>query len=251
MLGGAWAASTGASAKLWIKTNPRSNADPKPHRFFNITMYFRKQISNHDRRFGFFLFCTFFYANDCVFILLSGTYGLYLADYYFRCFVLWLCFNWSVSSAMLEEKVLLSSPPKMPVLVLTIMALSGVAGGKLIECFQGSTDFLAFFRFSYLDNIVLRSFDLTAGLFLVAMSEEIIFRKFALIVLRFHFSRNIHAILVSAIIFSFAHWGGGVWQVALTFLYGLLAMHAYLKIGRLWPLVLAHWLCNFLVFSTP
>lgn len=184
-------------------------------------------------------------------MLLSGNYGLYLADYYFRCFVLWLCFNWSVSSAMLEEKVLLSAPPKMPILVLTIMALSGVTGEKLIEYIQVSTDYLAFFRFSYLENIALRSFDLAVGLFLVALSEEIIFRKFALIVLRFHFSKNIHAILVSAIIFSFAHWGGGVWQVALTFVYGLLAMHAYLKIGRLMPLILAHWLCNFLVFSTP
>jgi membrane protease YdiL (CAAX protease family) len=96
----------------------------------------------------------------------------------------------------------------------------------------------------------LRWFDCLAGLALVAVSEELVFRA-ALpgLLARLGFS-PLAAWLASAGLFGLTHWSFGVGHVVLTALiggvFGLMAAYA----RSLWPVIVAHYLVNFVEFST-
>jgi len=106
-----------------------------------------------------------------------------------------------------------------------------------------------FFEFHKIPNPLLYWFDLTIGLFIVALSEELVFRKFL-----FHWLMRLKQpvwliVLISVLFFSLAHWGNGIAMLIYTFVIGIAYMFAYLKIKRLWPLIAAHWMENFIIFG--
>lgn len=84
---------------------------------------------------------------------------------------------------------------------------------------------------------------------LVALSEELVFRKFALNWLKSAQFSASACILISATAFALMHWGSGLNRIAATFVFGALAMAFYMRHTRLWPLVIAHYITNFIAFS--
>lgn len=95
----------------------------------------------------------------------------------------------------------------------------------------------------------LRLFDLTVGLILVAITEELVFRKYLRRLLEiFRFSRPA-VIWTSSILFGLIHWEAGTASVVNATFFGVLAMLAYYKTNQLWPCMLAHYIVNFVVFA--
>ena len=191
-----------------------------------------------------------FYLNDFGFIAADGGYGVYLVDYATRALVLAVLFLWA-----LPRDIVLARPdaPASPWIAIVSVALL-LALGRL--CYHGieapfatATGMGGLFRFPAIDDPTLMWLDLTLGLFVVALSEELVFRKLALRWLEDAGRTPLQIIALSALAFSLMHWGSGVPRLLYTFAVGLIYMAAYLRLRSLWPLIAAHWLENFIAFG--
>ncbi|HVO01036.1 MAG TPA: CPBP family intramembrane glutamic endopeptidase [Candidatus Cybelea sp.] len=94
----------------------------------------------------------------------------------------------------------------------------------------------------------LRLLDLTFGLALVAVHEELLFRRAMRIALS-GLGDGRTMILVSAALFGAYHWWRGIPTVFYAALFGLVAMLLYRRTGVLWPLVLLHYLTDLAYFA--
>jgi membrane protease YdiL (CAAX protease family) len=192
-----------------------------------------------------------FYLNDIAFILLNGTFGVYLVDYGTRNLVLALCFLWPTSRAIATERLVPEWGTVLAVLCVLVLPVFGRLAHHLLEVpFVYLTGLDGLFEFPLISDPTLYWFDLTVGLLAVALSEELVFRKFALRWLEEVGRTPIQIVVISALFFSLMHWGSGPGRLLYTFVVGVIYMAAYLRLRRLWPLVLAHWFENFAVFST-
>ena len=187
-----------------------------------------------------------FYLNDIGFIALNGTYGVYVVDYGTRALVLATCFLWPTSRALATERL---APEWRTALALLSVAALPVLGGAthhLVEVpFVAFTGISGLFTFHFIADPVLYWLDLMVGLFAVALSEELVFRKLALRWLERAGRTPIQIILLSALLFSLMHWGSGPGRLLYVFVVGLFYMAAYMRLRRLWPLILAHWIEDF------
>ena len=90
---------------------------------------------------------------------------------------------------------------------------------------------------------------ITFGLVLLALHEELIFRKLADRMLR-SFGWGFWGVtLASAVLFALFHWWRGPAGMIGAALYGLLAMACYRRTGSLWPIGFTHYLLNYLYFA--
>lgn len=207
-------------------------------------------VSSTQRRNAFLLLATPFFLNDIGFIALKGTYGVYLIDYVTRGIVLVGCLIWPLSRAIAREP--LKSHPRVEFMTLAVLVLPVV--GRLFYNFVEVPlinwfGWTGLFQFHHITDPTLYWLDLSLGLFVVALSEELIFRKFALSWLLSANKSKMQIVIISAGVFSLIHWGNGFGRLAYTFLFGLVYMAAYLKLKRLWPFVLAHWIEDFVAFQ--
>ena len=191
-----------------------------------------------------------FYVNDFAFIVLNGTYGVYLLDYGTRALVLAACFLWPISRAIATERLASQWGLVLAVLCATILPVLGRLNFHLLEVpFVNLTGVGGLFEFPFISDPRLYWFDLTVGLFAVALSEELVFRKLVLRWLEEAGRTPIQILVISALLFSLMHWGSGPGRLLHTFVFGLIYMAAYLRLRRLWPLVLAQWIVNFMAFG--
>lgn len=93
---------------------------------------------------------------------------------------------------------------------------------------------------------ILHFIDLTFGLMLVAIHEEIFFRRVARIVFR-PLGDGIGMVAASSMIFGLFHWWTGLPNMLLATAAGVFLMLLYRRAGALWPAVLAHYLIDFWV----
>ena len=191
-----------------------------------------------------------FYLNDFAFIVLNGTYGVYLVDYGIRALVLAVCFLWPISRAIATERLTSQWGMALAVLCVGVLPVSGRIAYHLLEVpFVNLTGLGGLFEFQFLSDPTLHWLDLTVGLFAVALSEELVFRKFAMRWLEQAGRTPIQILVIAALFFSLTHWGSGPGRMIYTFVSGLIYMAAYLRLRRLWPMVLAHWIENFMAFG--
>ena len=94
-----------------------------------------------------------------------------------------------------------------------------------------------------------RWMDLTLGLVLVGIIEEVIFRGCMRQFLSRYTDRPGLIILASAIAFGAIHWSAGLSAVFATSLVGAVFMALYLATGSLPAIMLAHFVINFIDFS--
>jgi uncharacterized protein len=91
--------------------------------------------------------------------------------------------------------------------------------------------------------------DLTLGLALVALCEELVFRGYLHAIFRQMAMPPVVIIVMSSTAFGLAHWCLGLPAVLITGLIGAVLMTAYMRTGSLYAMVLAHFLINFIDFS--
>jgi membrane protease YdiL (CAAX protease family) len=94
----------------------------------------------------------------------------------------------------------------------------------------------------------IKQFDLFVGMALVALSEELMSRRCAKHVLRAYLRHDGLVILVSALLFGAMHWSGGIAHVISATLIGGILMAVYLRVGALWPTVVAHYVIDVIAF---
>ena len=90
--------------------------------------------------------------------------------------------------------------------------------------------------------------DLSFGLMLVAVSEEIIFRSLFYDLFHKRLSTS-GLVLASACFFALIHWGMGADTVIGAFAWAVLAMGVFIRIRSVYPLILGHFLVNLVLFS--
>jgi membrane protease YdiL (CAAX protease family) len=90
--------------------------------------------------------------------------------------------------------------------------------------------------------------DLTVGLALVGLMEELIFRGLAAAVLE-RYLPPVGVVAVSALAFGLIHWSLGWHSVVVTGAIGAVFMVAYLRLRSILPLVVAHFVVNFIDFA--
>lgn len=97
-------------------------------------------------------------------------------------------------------------------------------------------------------NSPLFLFDLTAGLILVAISEEVVCRGLTISVLRSRLSTPM-LYVVSALVFSAMHWSLSTHTLVDAFVYGLIFVPATLATRTIWPAAIAHFFVNFVLYT--
>jgi CAAX protease family protein len=90
----------------------------------------------------------------------------------------------------------------------------------------------------------LHVFDLVFGLALVAVSEEIIFRRYLQKALHPYIGGGTFLVLATSILFGAYHWWAGLGKVLLATMIGSLLALMFRRSGALWPVGLAHYLVD-------
>ncbi len=190
------------------------------------------------------------FLNDFAYMATNGTYGVYLVDYGSRILVLGLCFLWPLSRAIAMERLEPGWGTGLALLCVAVIPALGRLSNYLLERpFVDLTGIGGLFSFPAIGDPALYWLDLSVGLFAVALSEELIFRKFALRWLESVGRTPLQIVVISAFVFALIHWGSGPGRVLYTFVAGMFYMTAYFHLRRLWPMVFAHWIENFLTFG--
>ena len=101
-----------------------------------------------------------------------------------------------------------------------------------------------------LGNHWFRWVDLTLDLALVGFLEETIFRGYMETVLRRLNCGTFLIVLISSVCFGLIHWSNGLHSVVATALFGAVYMGFYLKLRSTLPLIVAHYLVDFIAFSS-
>jgi len=96
---------------------------------------------------------------------------------------------------------------------------------------------------------LLFAIDMTIGLVLVAVSEELVFRKLARDAIRRISRFGIVAVVISALAFASIHISNGPGDTLQAFVIGIIFMSWYVRNGRLVPLIVAHYFFNLLIFT--
>lgn len=111
-------------------------------------------------------------------------------------------------------------------------------------------DNLNYLRFSSMPQITdvnVRAADLVFGLLLVAVSEELVFRR--LMFAMFGSKKFLSVTLLSALIFALVHLTSGIADTVNTFLSGVLLGSAFWLTRRVSVCIVAHYVINFKIFS--
>jgi membrane protease YdiL (CAAX protease family) len=107
----------------------------------------------------------------------------------------------------------------------------------------------ALFAFPQYANDTIRLLDLTVGMFLVGLSEELLFRRALIEMLLKQSWPRLAVVFGSAVPFACIHWYGGIGHVIYALPFGLFAALIYLQFRSLWMLVVIHAAADLFVFG--
>ena len=91
--------------------------------------------------------------------------------------------------------------------------------------------------------------DLTLGLLLVGIFEELIFRGYMHTFISRYTKSSFAIVVISAVAFGLIHWSLGLHDILITSAIGAVFMIAYLRIRSLPAIMLGHFMVNFIDFA--
>jgi membrane protease YdiL (CAAX protease family) len=98
-------------------------------------------------------------------------------------------------------------------------------------------------------NPVWNCIDLTFGLFMVGIFEELIFRGYMYTFISRYTRSSFAIVVISAVAFGLIHWSLGLHDILITSTIGAVFMIAYLRMRSLPAIMLAHFAVNFIDFA--
>lgn len=181
-----------------------------------------------------------FACNDIIYWILAGTNGLYFADYAFRLTI--LLFLWAGRHSLPPLPKKRGSDGLVGLLFFVLVVFSMLCEPVSVKLGSG----WELFRWHPIGNMYLWFFDLTVGLMLVAVVEELVSRRLAFAVLP---GPMWVRWIVSSLLFGLMHWSMGYGHMVETVLIGLAFGAAYWWTGSLKLVIMAHYAVNFLIFG--
>lgn len=193
-----------------------------------------------------------FYLNDYANIFIKDWRLWLLIDYTAVKIFPFLVVFWLIRSHKMQPfEFGLTFQPVIPfVTVFLIGALAGTFidqnGYMIMDRFPG---YAPLSGMPAIENPLFKWIDLTAGLLMVGIFEELVFRGY-LHTLLARYTRNAFIIIgISSAAFGFIHWSGGLHQVIVTSAIGAVFMTLYLRTHSLFAIMLAHFAVNFIDFA--
>ena len=135
-------------------------------------------------------------------------------------------------------------PLRQGLMWMLLLTLTGVlidqAGGRFFEKILPHTQLAVMPK---IGSPLVKTFDLTFGVALVAVSEEIVFRGYCYSALHGRMSPRL-LVPVSALLFGLIHWSTGLHAVISAALWGVLPMVAMIRTGSVVPAMIAHYVTD-------
>jgi hypothetical protein len=147
-----------------------------------------------------------------------------------------------------QTQKLLVTPGEAILWIIGLVTLNRLLGPVLVEFVNTAVPHTALSHYPASQGW-LKTFDLTAGITLVAFHEEIVFRRCARAVFSFGWGDGPTMIVLSSLLFAAYHWWSGFGNIVDNLVFGLYAMLMLQRIGALWPLVVSHFICDLIAFS--
>ena len=193
-----------------------------------------------------------YWFNDFGFIALAGDgpgWPVYLADYLSRVLGIGLLFAIPTLRGLAlagegRAPTLWLAPPLIGLAVGVSLLTDGYLFGALHDLAPG----WALFAYPDPGPRWLYLFDLTGGLVLVAVSEELLCRRVAVRVLERFGLPPVAVLLVSTTLFAAMHWSGGLGALGETFVLGAVLAGIYMWQRSLILVIVIHYLINLIVF---
>ena len=193
-----------------------------------------------------------FYLNDFANIYVKNWRWWLFIDYVGVKLFPFLVVLWLIQSKKMRASEFGLTTQTIPsfLVVFLVVALVGTTidqnGYQIVAKLPGYSPFGGMPAIS---NPVWNWIDLTFGLFMVGIFEELVFRGYMHTFMS-RYTRNSFAIVViSAVAFGLIHWSLGLHDVLITSIIGAVFMIAYLRTRSLPAIVLAHFAVNFIDFA--
>jgi membrane protease YdiL (CAAX protease family) len=191
------------------------------------------------------LLSSIFLLNDYLFMMARSPAAWLMIDYGSRLLaigiVLYLIHK-NISSA--GEFGLAGLPFRSGLRWVFLLTVAGVlidqVGWRVLEQVLPNTQLTSMPKIS---NPFVNIVDLTLGVALVAVSEEIVFRGYCFSALQGRWPPWV-IVSVSAVLFGMIHWSQGLHAIASTALWGVLPMVAMAKSGSVIPAMIAHYITD-------
>lgn len=142
--------------------------------------------------------------------------------------------------------------PRNPIHAFLWVAVIFYIAVALQQSEQWARFYLPDFRlagFAPLDAGALRFFDLSMGLAIVALSEELVFRRLFNDLWRAASWSTLSLYVASSLAFGLLHLPRGAILAVSAMAFGGLMMALFRQTGSIWPPVIVHYAVNFLIFS--
>jgi len=191
------------------------------------------------------LLSSIFLLNDYLFMMARGVAAWLVIDYGSRLLAIGIVFY------LVRQKI--STPAEFGLksisirsclfwtLLLTVTGLLiDQVGWRFLEQVLPNTQ-LTFMP--KIKNPFVNLFDLTFGVALVAVSEELVFRGYCFSALQSRW-RSWVVVAISAVLFGLIHWSQGLHAIASTALWGILPMAAMTRTGSIIPAMIAHYITD-------
>ncbi|HLA28056.1 MAG TPA: type II CAAX endopeptidase family protein [Syntrophales bacterium] len=198
------------------------------------------------------LLCLPFYLNDFSDIYVKDWRSWLLIDYIavklFPCLI-FLGLILSKKTDLRELGLTVPSPASF-FAVFSIGALSGIFIDQNGYLTLGNI--YGYFPFGGIPEITSpfwKRIDLTAGLIMTGICEELVFRGYLRFFLTRYIQRASIIVLISALAFGLIHWSGGGARVLVTAAIGAVFMILYLKTSSLPAVMAAHFAVNFVDYA--
>lgn len=133
-------------------------------------------------------------------------------------------------------------------IVLLAVLFAALAEQTIVDpVLQAHFDYFRLASVPQITNVAVRAVDLTFGLLLVALSEELVFRRLLFSV--FRSERALHVIVLSALVFALIHLTSGISDTINAFVLGVILGTAFWITRRVSICVFVHYLVDLKVFG--
>lgn len=191
-----------------------------------------------------------YWLNDVPMIAAQASEWVYAIDYGTRLLGLAILFGHPALRAIVLARPAAAPPLHHCLLAILLLILFDqaltYAVTEPLETAPGPE--VKWFAWPPIETGWLRWIDLTAGIALVAVSEELVGRKASVALLRPHFRALWPVVAIAAVAFALMHWSSGPAALVYTGLAGVALLIAYLRLGVLWPVIVAHYLIDVIAF---
>lgn len=192
------------------------------------------------------------YLNDFLFHYFEHNYIGFITTFYLSDLIVILLAAYSINSKIfsLSQYRLTILPFRQLILTSIALSLFGILYFHYFEIsLSTELNTSALWHFPQYPSPTFKLIDLTLGLTLTAVAEELIFRG----ILIDYFSQKysqIVSVCMSLILFGLIHWGSGSSAVLNAVIWAIPSTIFVLKYRSIYPTIIGHFLTNLMLFSS-